>query len=130
MKPEPAIVTLVPTGPLAGPNEVSFGTTLKLVARVDVQEGQGVAKGATLAVLSDPSAEGGIGAAEARVSEARANLAAVEAGGRPADYADLDSRQYETNVQVPDDELARVPLKAHRFHGEWNYSIAPRPTVD
>jgi predicted enzyme related to lactoylglutathione lyase len=23
-----------------------------------------------------------------------------------------------------------VPLKAHRFHGEWNYSIAPRPTVD
>ena len=45
-------------------------------------------------------------------------------------HAELDSRQYETNVQVPDDELARVPLKPHRFHGEWNYSIAPRPTVD
>jgi DDE family transposase len=45
-------------------------------------------------------------------------------------HAELDSRQYETNVQVRDDELARVPLKPHRFHGEWNYTIAPGPTVD
>ncbi len=36
-------------------------------------------------------------------------------------HAELDSRQYETKVQVPDDELARVPLTPHRFHGEWNY---------
>jgi hypothetical protein len=45
-------------------------------------------------------------------------------------HAELDSRQYETKVQVRDDELARVPLKPHRFHGEWNYTIAPGPTVD
>lgn len=45
-------------------------------------------------------------------------------------HAELDSRQYETNVHVRDDELARVPLKPHRFHGEWNYTIAPGPTVD
>jgi hypothetical protein len=45
-------------------------------------------------------------------------------------HAELDSRQYEAKVQVSDDELARVPLKEHCFHGEWNYSIAPRFAVD
>jgi hypothetical protein len=30
VNPEPAIVTLVPAGPLAGPNDVSFGTTLNV----------------------------------------------------------------------------------------------------
>ena len=32
VKPEPAIVTLVPAGPLAGVNEVSFGSTLNVPA--------------------------------------------------------------------------------------------------
>ncbi len=44
-------------------------------------------------------------------------------------HAQLDTRQYETKVQVSDDEMARVPLKEHRFHGDWNYTIASRSAV-
>jgi len=40
--------------------------------------------------------------------------------------AALDTNPYETGIQVSDTELARVRLKPHRFHGEWNYSIHPR----
>jgi hypothetical protein len=40
--------------------------------------------------------------------------------------AALDPKPYETGIHVSDEELARVNLKPHSFHGEWNYSIAPR----
>jgi hypothetical protein len=40
--------------------------------------------------------------------------------------AALDSRQYETGIKVSDEELARLRLPPAKFHGEWNYSIAPR----
>ena len=40
--------------------------------------------------------------------------------------AALDSRQYETGIKVSDEELARLRLTPAKFHGEWNYSIAPR----
>jgi hypothetical protein len=40
--------------------------------------------------------------------------------------AALDSRHYETGIEVSDEELAKVNLKPRKFHGEWNYSIAPR----
>ena len=53
--------------------------------------GQTVAKGAVLAELSDPAAASDIDAAEASVAEARANLAALERGGHPADFADIDN---------------------------------------
>ncbi|MDO8674235.1 MAG: hypothetical protein Q7L55_00005, partial [Actinomycetota bacterium] len=33
---------------------------------------------------------------------------------------------YPTGVKVADDELAAVRLEPAAFHGEWNYSIAPR----
>jgi hypothetical protein len=29
-------------------------------------------------------------------------------------------------VQVPDDVFARLKITPHRFHGDWNYTIAPR----
>jgi hypothetical protein len=29
---------------------------------------------------------------------------------------------------VSDDELATVHLTPHAFHGEWNYTVTPRPT--
>jgi HlyD family secretion protein len=63
-----------------------------IVGRVDVHEGQHVAKGQVLATLTDPALQADIDAAEAKVAEARAGLASVEAGGRPADYADIDNR--------------------------------------
>jgi transposase len=39
--------------------------------------------------------------------------------------AELDRGRYPGGVEVTDEQLARVALKPHRFHGEWNYRIAP-----
>jgi hypothetical protein len=35
----------------------------------------------------------------------------------------VDKKIYPTGIEVSDDELARVKLKPHDFHGEWNYTI-------
>ena len=40
--------------------------------------------------------------------------------------AALDTNAYETGIKVSDDELARIRLTPCDFHGEWNYTIAPR----
>jgi hypothetical protein len=40
--------------------------------------------------------------------------------------AALDPKHYETGIKVSDEELAKVNLKPKKFHGEWNYCIAPR----
>ena len=62
-----------------------------LVKSVPVQEGQTVARGAVLARLSDPSVQADIEAAQARVAEARANLAGLRQGAKPADLTDIDN---------------------------------------
>ena len=65
--------------------------TAGLVSQVAVREGQRVAKGAALAVIVDPSLEADVAAGEAKVAEARANLAALEAGGKPAELAGIEN---------------------------------------
>lgn len=40
--------------------------------------------------------------------------------------AALDTQHYDTKIQVSDEDLARVRLKPHEFHGDWNYTISPR----
>jgi hypothetical protein len=40
--------------------------------------------------------------------------------------AALDTHQYATAVQVSDEDFARLRITPHAFHGEWNYTIAPR----
>jgi Rhodopirellula transposase DDE domain len=40
--------------------------------------------------------------------------------------AQLDRGAYPLGVKVSDKQLAAVPLARHDFHGEWNYTIAPR----
>ncbi len=40
--------------------------------------------------------------------------------------AALDTNPYETAIKVSDKDLARVRLTPHAFHGDWNYTIAPR----
>jgi len=40
-------------------------------------------------------------------------------------HAELDDGEYPTKVQVSDQDLASVPLTEHKFHGDWNYTIAP-----
>jgi transposase len=40
--------------------------------------------------------------------------------------AALDTQRYPTNLKVSDEQLARVRIKPHEFHGDWNYTISPR----
>jgi hypothetical protein len=40
--------------------------------------------------------------------------------------AALDTNEYETGIEVSDEQLAGVKLTPARFHGEWNYTIRPR----
>lgn len=41
----------------------------------------------------------------------------------------LDKKTYERGIKVPAGELKSLKLKPHNFHGEWNYTIEPRPNV-
>ena len=42
--------------------------------------------------------------------------------------AELDTeRVSETGIKVSDEELAAVRIKRDKFHGEWNYTISPKP---
>jgi hypothetical protein len=38
----------------------------------------------------------------------------------------LDANAYEKGIKVSDDEMASLSVKSDSFHGEWNYTIAPR----
>ncbi len=40
--------------------------------------------------------------------------------------AALDKNQYQTKVEVSDEQLATVAIRRHDFHGDWNYTIQPR----
>jgi hypothetical protein len=40
--------------------------------------------------------------------------------------AALDTNRYPTKIKVPDEQLERLRLKRHDFHGEWNYTLSPR----
>jgi len=40
--------------------------------------------------------------------------------------AELDENKYPKGIVISDAQLAAVNLARHEFHGEWNYSIAPR----
>ena len=38
---------------------------------------------------------------------------------------ELDTQNYETGIEVTDEEMEAVRLKRDKFHGEWNYTIQP-----
>jgi hypothetical protein len=40
---------------------------------------------------------------------------------------ELDPNTYPAGVKVSDAELSALNLNRHEFHGEWNYTISPRP---
>jgi len=42
--------------------------------------------------------------------------------------SEIDRRSYPKGVVVSDDQMAKVKLLPHRFHGEWNYTIVPKRT--
>ncbi len=37
----------------------------------------------------------------------------------------LDQGEYSKAVKVPDEQMARIKLMPHSFHGDWNYTIRP-----
>jgi hypothetical protein len=39
----------------------------------------------------------------------------------------IDPNLYPAGIKVSDAEMALINLVPHEFHGEWNYSISPRP---
>jgi HlyD family secretion protein len=81
------------------------------VERVPVQEGQTVAKGSVLAILSNPSKRADIDAAEARVAEARANLAIIEGGGKPAELTDIENSLARAKFEREDAQREYLSLK-------------------
>jgi HlyD family secretion protein len=88
--------TLVSTLPTNGKAEPFIwqavrAETAGLVSQVAVREGGRVAKGAVLAAIADPSLAADVAAGEAKVAEARANLAALEAGGKPSELAGIEN---------------------------------------
>jgi len=38
----------------------------------------------------------------------------------------LDRRKYPTGRKVTNEEMARVNLERHKFHGDWNYTVRPK----
>jgi hypothetical protein len=40
--------------------------------------------------------------------------------------AAVDTNQYPTKIKVTDEQLGKLRLKRHEFHGEWNYTLKPR----
>lgn len=38
---------------------------------------------------------------------------------------ELDRNEYQKGIKVTDQEMKKIQLKRHDFHGEWNYTIAP-----
>ena len=87
------LVSTLPTNGRAEPFvwQAVHAETAGLVGQVAVREGERVTKGAALAVVVDPSLEADVAAGEAKVAEARANLAALEAGGKPAELAGIEN---------------------------------------
>jgi hypothetical protein len=40
--------------------------------------------------------------------------------------SEWDTQTYRTGIKVSDEELAAIRLEKASFHGEWNYTIAPK----
>ena len=88
--------TLVSTLPTNGKVEPSLwqavrAETAGVVSRAPVEDGQAVSAGSVMAGIADPSLQADIDAAQAKLNEARANLASQEAGGKPAEFTGIDN---------------------------------------
>jgi HlyD family secretion protein len=88
------LVSTLPTNGKVEPFEWQAirAETAGVVRKLDVREGQAVAAGQAVASLVDPALESEVDAAQAKLAEARAGVAALEAGGRPVDLTDIDNR--------------------------------------
>jgi len=37
----------------------------------------------------------------------------------------LDTNQYEKGKKISDEEMKKINILRHEFHGDWNYTIKP-----
>jgi HlyD family secretion protein len=87
-----------------------------IIAGVAVHDGQSVRKEEIIATISDPSLEAELETTEARVAEARANLTALESGGKPAELAEIESSLKQGRLELEQfrkdaDSLERLAAK-------------------
>ena len=54
-------------------------------------------------------------------------IAATTTAGGLKVRCELDPSTYPAGIKVSDAEMESINLKRHDFHGEWNYTINPRP---
>jgi len=83
-----------------------------IVSKTPVQEGQLVAEGATLAVLTATGLQADLDAAQARVAQARAELSSIHAGGKPLELTNIEN------------EIARIRME--RDHDQREYASLRR----
>ena len=87
------LVSTLPTNGKVEPLEYASVRvdTAGLVTKVPVKIGQTVAKGAELAALNVPDLQSQLAAAQARIEQAKAELANIERGGRKSELAEIES---------------------------------------
>ena len=39
--------------------------------------------------------------------------------------SEIDQREYPAGVSVTDEQMHKITIRRHRFHGDWNYTIQP-----
>ena len=108
--------TLVSTLPTNGKAEPRQWQAVRaqaggLVTRVDAVEGGVVADNAVLAVETDPSLEADIDTAQAKVAEAEANLASLQAGLRPAELTEIENGLARANLDLQQAEREQSALQ-------------------
>jgi len=128
------LVSTLPTNGKAEPFEwqAVHAQAEGLVNHVDVVEGQPVAKDAVLAVIADPSKQSDIDGAQAKVAEAEANVASLEAGPRPAELTEIDNGAARANLelQTAERELATLQRLADKQAATPAEVTAARDKVD
>ena len=75
-----------------------------ILSQVSIREGQAVSKTEVIASIADPSLQADLQAGEARVAEARANLSALEAGGKPAELAEIDNSLQQARLKLQQEQ--------------------------
>jgi len=43
--------------------------------------------------------------------------------------ATLDSNKYAKGIKITDAQMRMLDISRDKFHGEWNYTINPQPTL-
>jgi HlyD family secretion protein len=87
------LVSTLPTNGKAEPVEWQAvrAETSGTLSQVFVEDGKTIAKGTVMATISDPALAAEIETAQAKLAEVNANLAALEAGGRPAEFTTIEN---------------------------------------